>query len=77
MNANEKKERLTVDLNAEQKHKLRVVTALHGEKHMQKMVIRLIDSAYERMNVGSISQDGTTTGKLPHFGDEEIRNLQA
>lgn len=77
MSQAEKKERLTVDLNPEQKHKLRVVTAMHGEKHMQKMVIRLIDTAFERMNIGSISQNGSVQGKLPNFGDENIRNLEA
>ena len=77
MSEAKKKERLTVDLDEQQKHKLRVITALHGEKYMQNMVVRLIDTAYERMNVGSISQDGSTKGKLPNFGDENIRNLEA
>ncbi len=71
----EKKERLTVDLNGEQKHKLRVITAMHGEKYMQNMVIRLIETCFERMNVGTISHTGVKT--VPNFVPEDLKNLEA
>lgn len=61
------KERLTVDLDPEEKRKLRIITAMSGEKHMQKMVIRLINEKFENMNVKG----------LPNFNDEEMKNLRA
>lgn len=67
-----KKERLTVDLLPDEKKELRIITAMHGEKHMQKMVIRLIHECYQRMNVGSIN----ASGLHPNFLPEEIQNLR-
>lgn len=71
----EKKERLTVDLEAEPKRKLRILTALHGEKHMQKMVIRLINEAYERSNIGSISA-ANPRPIVPNFADDNMKNFE-
>jgi hypothetical protein len=73
MTQNPKTERLTVDLLPDTKNKLRLITAVHGEKYMQKMVIRLIEECYNRCNLGSISQ----AQQKMNFTDEEMRNLRA
>lgn len=73
MTSNEKTtERLTVDLEADVKQKLRVVTAMKGERHMQKAVIALINEAYERLGVTSIPAGRTH----PQANFEDAKTLQ-
>lgn len=70
------KERLTVDLLPDQKKKLRIITAMLGEKYMQNTVIRLIEEKFEVMNITSFPAKKPKTS-MPNFADEEMRNLQA
>lgn len=73
MSQNSKTERLTVDLEPDTKNKLRIITAIHGEKYMQSMVIRLIEECFERSYKGSISAEHP---EKMNFKDEEVRNFR-
>lgn len=68
------KERLTVDLDPEQKQKLRLLTAFLNTKHMQRTVIQLIEEKYESMQIHSVSAEGLK--KYPGNHNYSERNLQ-